>query len=38
MLKLSTSTDGRREAPWAAMPVVVIVSSAILNLEQVAGN
>ena len=32
MLKLSISTEGRREAPWAAMPVVVIVSSAILIL------
>jgi hypothetical protein len=29
MLKLSTSTDGKREAPWAAMLVVLIVSSAI---------
>lgn len=28
-LKLSTFTDGKREAPWAAMPVVLIVSSAI---------
>jgi hypothetical protein len=27
MLKLSISTDGRREAPWAAMPVVVMTSS-----------
>jgi hypothetical protein len=37
-LKLSISSDGRREAPWAAMPVVVIVSSAILNLEQAANK
>src|SRR6185312_6353363 len=28
-LKLSTSTDGRRVAPWRAMPVVVMVSSAM---------
>jgi hypothetical protein len=34
MLKLSISTDGRRDAPWAAMPVVVVVSSAIVNLEK----
>src|SRR5665213_2643925 len=32
ILKLSTSTDGRRLAPWRAMPVVVITSSAILPL------
>src|SRR3954465_8864285 len=31
-LKLSTSTDGRRVAPWRAMPVVVAISSAILPL------
>jgi hypothetical protein len=28
MLKLSISTDGRREAPWGAIPVVVMTSSA----------
>ena len=33
MLKLSISTEGSARAPWAAMPVVVIVSSAILNLK-----
>jgi len=32
MLKLSISTDGRREAPWAAMPVVLVFPSAILML------
>jgi hypothetical protein len=30
MLKVSTSTDGNRVAPWCAMPVVVMTSSAIL--------
>ena len=44
MLKLSTSTDGRRVAPWRAMPVVVMMSSAILpcpcriSRRQRAGN
>jgi hypothetical protein len=28
-LKLSTSTEGRRVAPWRAMPVVAMTSSAI---------
>src|SRR3954470_18081592 len=32
ILKLSTSTDGRRVAPCRPMPVVVSVSSAILPL------
>src|SRR5664279_5624498 len=32
ILKLSTSTDGKRVAPCRAMPVVVITSSAILPL------
>jgi hypothetical protein len=38
MLKLSISTADRRAAPWAAMPVVAIASSAILNPEQAAAN
>src|SRR5580700_11404357 len=29
ILKLSTSTEGRRLAPWPAMPVLVMTSSAI---------
>jgi hypothetical protein len=39
-LKLSTSTDGRRVAPWRAMPVVVMVSSAMCRepLPDFAGN
>src|SRR5258705_11151605 len=33
-LKLSTSTDGKRVAPWRAMPVVMTISSAIFALAR----